>query len=983
MIRRMIVGLVAMLAVGVVAGAYPSSVLLNGEWQTGLSRKYTDVAVVPSINMDPEKVADASVWFKREVVLPEGDWNGAVLELKGARFRPKVYVNGKPVGSSEGGMIRTLIPLSGLISGTTITLEIELASLKDVPKEDSSYIPGVDQWRSNCSSCLWDDVVMHFYKDAWSDRILTFYNKEKSEATLRYRVNGTASTAKIVISGAGIEPVELSGPAVSGENEVTFNTKGLKEWSPNNPTRYSIEVNLLDPADVVLYTLKQAFGLKTTGVDDDKHFTLNGERIRLLGGSVVWHRWVRDENARELAYDTDWFEKNIMQAIKKRGGNYLRFHLGVPPERMLDLCDSLGLAVQYEWNFFHGLPASYESLVEQWGLWLDMASRHPSIYLYHPYNETDDEELVTAWKALDHLIPQYPDMVLEDRDLYHIHRYWWGMSENIGLYYDSYKQFKKAIMVDEFGGIYLDENAQLGGYPRVPESMKRWLGANHTEPERLHQQEQAAGKIGEYWRRMGAAGVAVFPIASSFEDGNNWFMGDLREGNPKSVWDRMTVVWADRTVSMDVWDRNFTPRQKVRIPLHLINDTGKTSLLKAKLELKTLDGKVLRSKRVRARVKPGETIVRKPGLRFPKAQGDYILTATLLNPSPGIEYPVESKWEVRVIKSIVPAGLKDKKIYIPSDEKELVAMAERNRLKLSSEANDADLILLGGKSFSGIDNLRGLLDSAIVSGKSVVMLEVGDRGLGKAYNDDADSLGSSTVAPKIKESRITATELFAGITLNSVEVAEPESHLHPGVDSSLWNGLPHHYGYMWNGLRGGLIVPAFNMEVIGLSQDAYLADWVARGADPARIKGDGHYYAYEYCGFYRFSDSANDSKAEESLRQQVAFLVEDMPALRLSLPRSNPIRVTDLVTGYKNNEGCRVSGFSTMAVAGKNLVRTPVVKISFGEGEGNLILCQLLTEGRLAPGYAAPRKVYPAAYDEMAVQFILNMLNSVSEPAIK
>lgn len=972
--RRMIAGLVAIFAMSALAQAYPSSILLNGEWQTGLSRKYTDVAMVPSINMDPEKAADASVWFKREVVLPEGDWNGAVLELKGARFRPKVYVNGKQVGSAEGGMIRTLIPLSGLIPGASITLEVELASLKNVPKEDSSFIPGVDQWRSNCSSCLWDDVVMHFYKDAWSDRILTFYNKEKSEALLRYRVNGSAATAKIVISGSGIEPLELSGPATAGENEVAFDTKGIKEWSPNNPTRYFIELNLLDQDGKVLYTLKHAFGLKTTGVDDDKHFTLNGERIRLLGGSVVWHRWVRDENARELAYDTEWFEKNIMQAIKKRGGNYLRFHLGVPPERLLDLCDSLGLAVQYEWNFFHGLPASYESLVEQWGLWLDMASRHPSIYLYHPYNETDDEELVTAWKALDHLIPQYPDMVLEDRDLYHIHRYWWGMSENIGLYYDSYKQFKKAIMVDEFGGIYLDENAQLGGYPRVPESMKRWLGANHTEPERLHQQEQAAGKIGEYWRRMGAAGVAVFPIASSFEDGNNWFMGDLREGNPKSVWDRMTVVWADRTVSMDIWDRNFTPRQRVKIPLHLINDTGESSVLKAKLELKTLDGKVLRTKRVRARVQPGKTVIRKPGLRFPKVQGDYILTATLLNPSSGIEYPVESKWEVRVIKATVPAGLKDKKLYIPSEEKELVAMAKRNKLKLSSEISDSDLILLGGKSFALIDSLRRCLDSAIVSGKSVVMLEVGDRGLGKAYNDDADSLGSSTVAPKIKESRITATELFAGITLNSVEVAEPESHLHPGVDSSLWNGLPHHYGYMWNGLRGGLIAPAFNMEVIGLSQEAYLADWMARGADPARIKGDGHYYAYEYCGFYRFSDSADDSKAEESLRQQVAFLVEDMPALRLSLPRSNPIRVTDLVTGYKNNEGCRVSGFSTMAVAGKNLVRTPVVKITFGEGEGNLILCQLLTEGRLAPGYAAPRKVYSAKYDEMAVQFILNML---------
>ena len=976
MIKKVITGLLAVLSC-IIAEAYPSSMLLNGEWQTGLSRKYTETATVPSINMNPEEAAASSVWFRREITLPEGDWNGAVLELKGARFRPKVYVNGVLVGSSEGGMIRTMIPIGYHIPGTAISLEIELASLKDVPKEDSSYIPAVDQWRSNCSSCLWDDVVMHFYKDAWTDRALTFYDRDNTSATLRYRVHGTgASTAKIVISSAGTQLVETYGSALEGENEAIFSTADLKEWSPSDPTCYDLKLILQDPDGNDLYTMSQSFGLKTTGVDDDKHFTLNGERIRLLGGSVVWHRWVRDENSRELAYDTEWFAKNIMQAIKKRGGNYLRFHLGVPPERILDLCDSLGLVVQYEWSFFHGLPASYESLVEQWGLWLDLASRHPSIYLYHPYNETDDEELTTAWKALNHLIPQYPPMVLEDRDLYHIHRYWWGMSENIGLYFDSYRQFKKAVMVDEFGGIYLDENAQMGGYPRVPEGMQRWLGANHTAEERLHQQELAAGKIGEYWRRIDVAGVAVFPIASSFEDGNNWFIGDLREGNPKPVWDRMTTVWADRTVSMDIWDRNFTPREKVCVPLHFINDSGKRSLLKAKLELRTPEGKILKSKRVRACVDAGATVVKNVRLRLTKAQGDYLLAATLQNPSPGIEYPVESKWEIRTIKASVPCGLKNKKVYIPLDEHELVSMAKKQHLNLSRTMDDADIILLGRSSFLKIDSLRLSLDKAVASGTSIVMLEVGDREFGKAYNDDADSLGSLTGAPKIKESKITATSLFAGITMNSVEVAEPESHIHPGTDSSLWNGLPHHYGYMWNGLRGGLVVPAFNMEVIGLSQDAYLSDWVSRGADPARIKGEGHYYAYEYCGFYRFSDSADDMKAKESLRQQVEFLVEDMPALRLSLPRGNPIRVTDLVTGYQNNKDCRVSGFYTMAAAGKNLVRTPVVKISFGQGEGNLILCQLLTEGRLAPGYAAPRKVYPAKYDEMAVQFILNMMSA-------
>jgi hypothetical protein len=130
------------------------------------------------------------------------------------------------------------------------------------------------------------------------------------------------------------------------------------------------------------------FGVKDFRVID-KQYYLNNEHITLLGGTVVWHRWVRDKEARSLAYDTEWFTENIILRSKEHGANYLRFHLGVPPEAFLDLCDKYGMAVQFEWSFFHGMPASKESLLEQYPKWFDMAMRHPSVVLFHPYNETE------------------------------------------------------------------------------------------------------------------------------------------------------------------------------------------------------------------------------------------------------------------------------------------------------------------------------------------------------------------------------------------------------------------------------------------------------------------------------------------------------------------------------------------------------------------------------------------------------------------
>ena len=112
----------------------------------------------------------------------------------------------------------------------------------------------------------------------------------------------------------------------------------------------------------------------------------------------------------------------------------------------------------------------------------------------------------------------------------------------------------------------------------------------------------------------------------------------------------------------------------------------------------------------------------------------------------------------------------------------------------------------------------------------------------------------------------------------------------------------------------------------------------------------------------------------------MAFLIEDMPALALSLPQHTPVRVIDLSTGYRSNHDSRASGFRPLASSGKDLLRTPVTQVFFGPGEGSLILSQLITEGRLAKGYAPRRKSHRLKYDEAAVQFVLNMFDTALSP---
>lgn len=948
---------------------------LNGKWQYGLDREYIAETDVPGITLNPEEITKGTLWYKRTVELPEGDWNKAVLELKGARFRPTVYVDDVKVSYSEGGMTRTMHSLAGVAPGKTVVLEVALKSLSEVPLEDASYIPAVDQWRSNASSCLWDDVVLHLYKDATVDRVLVFADTQKDSVRFRYRIYGEADRAQIKIIDGRKKVWKTEGAAVEGENEVSLSYAGLlDEWTPEKPRCYSMVIDLMDADGSVKSSYSQTIGLREFEVKD-KQFYLNGVHYPVRGGSVVWHRWVRDENSREINYDVEWYRKNVTSPIKDRGGNYLRFHLGVPPERFLDLCDRVGLAVQYEWSFFHGMPASYESLMEQYAKWLDLASKHSSVVLFHPYNETSPEELERVWSALNRLCPEYPDMVLAERDVNHIHRYWWGMSENLGLYYDSYRQFIQPIMVDEFGGFYIDEQGEMGAYPMIPSGTRRWLADSHDVPERLHHQCLATGKLGEYWRMLGAAGIGAFAIASSYEDGNNWYMGDLREGNLKPVWDALTPVWSPRSVLMDIWDRNFTPGQELSLPVHFINDSDDAEPIKAVLKIYDAKGNTVWSEKFGHNVEPHGRHMEVMSVHMPDDCGSYRLSLTTLNPGVQVSKKVVSDWDFEVLEAKCPERLSKAKVYVPSVEEELKAMVAAENLTETDNIEEADIILTGEKVFSDFSTYRHEIDEAVKRGVSVVMLNVGERFLGKQYIDGQENIGAA-LRPIQTSTEVISTPLFAGLTLGSAIYHEGESHIHPASDNDeLWYNLKKQNTRLWNGLRGGLIVPSAGMELHGLSQEAFTRQWAEKGADVGKIR-KGPYYAYDHQGFYEYSHRGDDESIKKKLKDKVFFLIQDMPALDLSLDKNAPVQVIDLHKGYVVNSGGRATEFVPLASAGKDLVKSPVMKIRFGEGEGCLVLSQLLTEGRLAEGFAPEKEYYPVRYDEAAVQFVLNMMES-------
>lgn len=948
------------------------SISLDGDWEAGIDRRYDRTVRVPGLAGDPAVATPGTLWYCRRIELPAGTWTHATLVLNGARFCPSVYVDGQQVSASGGGMTATTHSLGSpsVRPGAQITLEIALCPLDEVEPQDASKIPSADRWRSNVASCLWDSVTLRLHGDAHIDRLLAWM--EGDQVVVRYGIHRHGAIGRQLFLRCGEHVHEVDGD----QGTFRFAAPDLPRWSPEYPALCTMEAALVSGNDVLderrQYVLNRSFAVH------DRGFVLNGRPARLRGGTLVWHRWVRDPEGRQLAWDAEWFEKNILLRLKSHGANAIRFHLGMPPEGFLDLCDRHGMMVQAEWHFFHGMEASRQSLLEQWQAWLDLCLRHPSVCILHPWNETEGLQLARAFGAIEDLAGQYPPLVLSHRDVIHVHKYWWSLFENLGLYYDSAEQFPKPVVADEFGGNYLDGDANPGKYPTVAEAFVRFLGANHTKDLRLQLQSEANSQVAEYWRRIGVAGFSPFCIAGSREDGNHWFLGPLKEANPKPVWDALTAAWSPQSVSLEIWDRNFEPSQPVEVPLHLFNDTGEAGLLKATVRVH-VDGQdeLVDRFAISADVPAHEQAICPVPVIMPPTESQGRIEARLENPPQQVTRPVVSSWRVRTIKVRVPPPLRRASVWVDERDRELAALARRMRLNRRA-ADEADVLLLSSEVCRGIlatGEGGAYLAGRLEAGRCIVVLDLGPRWMGE--NDLPMDKRNLQGQNQVRQPRTLQQTLFAGVRVEFRETPEPESHLHAAGDGSpahkLWWNLDRQATWLWNGLRGGLIVPSADMEVLGLSPDALLAAWTQRGADADMIRA-GTCIAWELGGFFGFA-AGDDAAVKEDLRRRVRFLVDDAPALASSINPDAPIRTLDLGAMYRAAAGGQAQGLVPLARCGKNLSRTPVVMLEFGPGRGRLVLSQLLTAGRLAHGFGTGG-LYGVRYDPAAAQFVLNLAST-------
>jgi beta-galactosidase/beta-glucuronidase len=361
------------------------------------------------------------------------EWRGrrVLLRFGAVDWRATVSVDGRELGSHEGGYAHWTVDLGELAGEHELVVEVE------DPADDAF---GQPKGKQRGSHGIWYSRTTGIWRSVWLEPVPGEYIRDPR-----------ADDVDITVVGLDGEP---------------------RLWSPDDPHVYEVELRLGD--DLV----RSYVGYRTIE-RRGRELLLNGEPIRLAGvlDQGYWPDGGYTATDDELRAD--------VEAAKALGFNLARKHVKVEDPRWYAWCDRLGLLVAQDMPSSHDLSAA-AARARFRNEWLEVVGQlraHPSIVLWIPVNEDWGEpppefqrELVAVTRADDPtrlVVDASGWKQLEDTDLVDVHDYGAELTKHVG------KRDDVPLWFGELGGLsvgtgefaYRHVSDLADGYRRIVEQV--------------------------------------------------------------------------------------------------------------------------------------------------------------------------------------------------------------------------------------------------------------------------------------------------------------------------------------------------------------------------------------------------------------------------------------------------------------------------------------------------------------------------------
>lgn len=346
-------------------------VSLNGSWEMAASRSAGTPPVsgwqtveIPLAQLRTGLAAGGSefLWFRRQVTI-EPAWREArvFLWLGGARYHPRVFVNGRPAGEQRDGWTPCEVEITGHVQpGAACSLAVVCqdwgAAFKPgfvLPPDASGDLRSDERMRGQVVAPIgghwsrfgiWDDVELQIRPRSHLDSLAISPSVRRGQLTVQGRLipaPGEALAAGRVrarVRDGNRVALELAERPLAEDGSWTLQAPfpAARRWSPEDPHLYALEVEWLTQREVRDRQVEK-FGFRELWCEGPD-FYLNGVPRHLLASSGWPEPGAQDRQAMREAL------------AEVKAANCVAFRLHTQPwqRRWLDVADELGLLIVEE-----------------------------------------------------------------------------------------------------------------------------------------------------------------------------------------------------------------------------------------------------------------------------------------------------------------------------------------------------------------------------------------------------------------------------------------------------------------------------------------------------------------------------------------------------------------------------------------------------------------------------------------------------------
>ncbi|MEO5891876.1 MAG: sugar-binding domain-containing protein [Ferruginibacter sp.] len=419
---------------------------------------------------------DSVLWYERELTLPATFKNNHVLLQFGAvDWLCNVYVNGKAVGTHEGGYD----PFSFDITTALNKKGKQKISIRVWDPSDDGPQPRGKQVKN--PNGIWYTPVTGIWQTVWLEAVPKTYisttkqtpDIDKKTLRLSAKVENLLPGDQVIVSAWKGEE-KVTEQAMPENKEVVLSITDPQLWSPKNPFLYDLKLTVMRKGKVV-DEVKSYFAMRKISMAPDN----NGIQRMLLNNEFVFQYGPLDQGWWPdglYTAPTDEALKFDIEKTKEMGFNMIRKHVKVEPARWYRYCDQLGMLVWQDMpsgdlgNRWENRPGIYgrgtdkdrsaesEKIYRtEWNSIMEHLYNFPSIVVWVPFNEAWGQfkttEIVkwTMQKDPSRLVNTASGGNFENvGHIIDLHNYPEPLMPDPGLYGET-----RVIVLGEFGGLGL------------------------------------------------------------------------------------------------------------------------------------------------------------------------------------------------------------------------------------------------------------------------------------------------------------------------------------------------------------------------------------------------------------------------------------------------------------------------------------------------------------------------------------------------